>query len=453
MGKGKLEGKINVMVVGGGGREHALCWKIAQSRFAGKIYCAPGNGGTAQDEHITNVNLPVDDFAALSEFALNKQVELVVIGPDNPLADGIVDFMQGRGITVFGPEKEAAKLEWSKAHSKQFMLEHKIPTARFSVATDFKTAQEFVRQNDWARVIKADGLALGKGVFVCDSESEAVDALTAIFKEGRFGDAGSTVVIEEKLVGEELSLLLLIDGKCVMPLSACQDHKRRFDADKGPNTGGMGAYSPVRLFEKHKNEIEAQVIKPIEEALKNGTLEFKGMLFAGILVGVPASTQAEAPDKTSGDHPHEPVPFVLEFNARFGDPETQALMPRLKSDILPLLWASANGILDSEEIEWLDKAAVCVVLSGEKYPESSSKGKEIEVGKLPSDTYLFHAGTQMVDGKLLTNGGRVLALTALGDSIEKARENAYKAIKEVKFADMAYRSDIALREVGQCLST
>ena len=296
-------------------------------------------------------------------------------------------------------------------------------------------------------------LALGKGVFVCDSESEAVDALTAIFKEGRFGDAGSTVVIEEKLVGEELSLLLLIDGKCVMPLSACQDHKRRFDADKGPNTGGMGAYSPVRLFEKHKKEIEAQVIKPIEEALKNGTLEFKGMLFAGILVGVPASTQAEAPDKTSGDHPHEPVPFVLEFNARFGDPETQALMPRLKSDILPLLWASANGILDSEEIEWLDKAAVCVVLSGEKYPESSSKGKEIEVGKLPSDTYLFHAGTQMVDGKLLTNGGRVLALTALGDSIEKARENAYKAIKEVKFADMAYRSDIALREVGQCLST
>lgn len=445
MANGKLDSKINILVVGGGGREHALCWKIAQSRFAGKIYCAPGNGGTAQDERITNVNLSSDDFAGLSEFASNNQVDFVVIGPDNPLADGIVDYMQARGLTVFGPKKEAAKLEWSKAHSKQFMLQHQIPTARFSVVTDFESAREFVRQNEWARVIKADGLALGKGVFVCNSESEAVEALTAIFKEGRFGDAGSTVVIEEKLIGEELSLLLLIDGKCVMPLAACQDHKRRFDGDKGPNTGGMGAYSPVRLFEKHKNEIDALVIKPIEEALRNGSLEFRGILFAGILVGVPAANPSEQAS--------DPLPFVLEFNARFGDPETQALMPRLKSDLLALLWAGANGTLDAEKIEWLDQAAVCVVLSGEKYPESSSKGNEIEVGALPPHSFLFHAGTQLLDGKLVTNGGRVLALTALGESIEQARENAYKAIKQVKFADMDCRSDIALREVGQCLST
>jgi phosphoribosylamine--glycine ligase len=448
MGQGKLNSKINVMVVGGGGREHALCWKIAQSRFAGNIYCAPGNGGTAQDARISNVDLQVSDFAGLSEFALNNQVDFVVIGPDNPLADGIVDFMEAKGLAVFGPKKEAAKLEWSKAHSKQFMLEHKIPTARFAVVHDFESAQKFIKENEWARVIKADGLALGKGVFVCSSESEAVDALTAIFKEGRFGEAGSTVVIEEKLIGEELSLLLLIDGQSVMPLSACQDHKRRFDGDKGPNTGGMGAYSPVRLFDRNKSLIEAQVIKPIEEALKNGSLDFKGMLFAGILVGLPASSDGTAPPSNN-----ELIPYALEFNARFGDPETQALMPRLKSDILPLLWASAQGCLADEQIEWFDKASVCVVLSAENYPESSSKGKEIEVGDLPADACLFHAGTQFKDGKLLTNGGRVLALTALGDDIEAARENAYKAIKQVKFADMACRSDIALKEVGQCLST
>lgn len=448
MAQGKLNSKINVMVVGGGGREHALCWKIAQSQFAGDIYCAPGNGGTAQDARISNVDLQVSDFAGLSEFALNKKIDFVVIGPDNPLADGIVDFMEAKGLTVFGPKKEAAKLEWSKAHSKQFMLEHKIPTARFAVLHDFESAQKFIKENEWARVIKADGLALGKGVFVCSSENEAVDALTAIFKEGRFGEAGSTVVIEEKLIGEELSLLLLIDGKCVMPLSACQDHKRRFDGDKGPNTGGMGAYSPVRLFDRNKSLIEAQVIKPIEEALKNGSLDFKGMLFAGILVGLPASSDGAAPAANT-----ELIPYALEFNARFGDPETQALMPRLKSDILPLLWASAQGCLADEQLEWFDKASVCVVLSAENYPESSSKGKEIEVGHLPDDACLFHAGTQLKDGKLLTNGGRVLALTALGDDIEAARENAYKAIKQVKFADMACRSDIALKEVGQCLST
>jgi len=437
--------KIAVMVVGGGGREHALCWKIAQSERAGSIYCAPGNGGTAADPRITNISIPVTDFAALCEFALKNKIDLVVIGPDNPLADGIVDFMQEKGINVFGPRKDEAKLEWSKAHSKQFMVDHDIPTARFSVVNDFDTAQKIVKENSWARVIKADGLALGKGVFVCDTEEEAIKALNAIFKEGRFGEAGSTVVIEEKLIGEELSLLLLIDGKTVLPLSACQDHKRRFDADKGPNTGGMGAYSPVRLYDKHKDAIEARLIKPIETALRKGTMKFKGMLFAGILVGLPVGEEKGK----------ELTPYVLEFNARFGDPETQTLMPRLKSDLLPLLWASACGGLDKEQIEWHDKASVCVVLSAKDYPESSSKDKEIEIGKLPDDAFIFHAGTKLdaTGTKLLTNGGRVLALTALGSSIEKARENAYKAISKVKFEDMACRSDIALKEVAQCLST
>ena len=446
MASGSLDHKISVMVVGGGGREHALCWKIAQSKFDSAVYCAPGNGGTAADARITNVNLPVTDFAGLSDFALKNKIDFVVIGPDNPLADGIVDYMEEKGLTVFGPRKESAKLEWSKTHSKEFMLKHNIPTARFAEFNNFDDAEKFVKQEDWARVIKADGLALGKGVFVCNSEAEAIDALTAIFKEGRFGDAGSTAVIEEKLIGEELSLLLLIDGKTVKPLSACQDHKRRFDGDKGPNTGGMGVYSPVRLFEKHKEAIEKQVVKPIEEALKNKTLDFKGMLFAGILVGTTESSSRNSSTNSM-------VPYVLEFNARFGDPETQALMPRLKSDLLPLLWASAKGTLASENIEWLDKASVCVVLSGEKYPESSSKGKEIVIAELPTDAFLFHAGTQVDGERLLTNGGRVLALTALGDNIEKARENAYKAIKQIKFEDMAWRSDIALREVEQCLST
>lgn len=448
MTTGSLDSKINIMVVGGGGREHALCWKIAQSKFAGNIYCAPGNGGTAADANITNVNLPVTDFAGLTDFAHEKKVDFVVIGPDNPLADGIVDYMEEKGLTVFGPTKEAAKLEWSKAHSKEFMLQQKIPTARFSVVHDFESAQKFVKENDWARVIKADGLALGKGVFVCNTETEAIEALNVIFKEGRFGNAGSTVVIEEKLIGEELSLLLLIDGKTVMALSACQDHKRRYDGDKGPNTGGMGAYSPVRLFDKNQDAIETQVIKPIEEALKKGTLDFKGMLFAGILVGVPADDAIAA-----GANNSSLTPYVLEFNARFGDPETQALMPRLKSDLLPLLWACAKGSLASEQIEWHDKASVCVVLSAENYPESSSKGKTIEVGDLPADAFIFHAGTQLDGDKLLTNGGRVLALTALGETIEAARENAYKAVKQIKFADMSCRSDIALKEVGQCLST
>ncbi len=468
MAQGSLDSKINIMVVGAGGREHALCWKIAQSKYAGNIYCAPGNGGTAGDLRITNVNLPVTDFAALSDFAKEKQVDFVVIGPDNPLADGIVDYMEAKGLTVFGPKKEAAKLEWSKAHSKEFMLQHQIPTARFTVVHDFENAQKFVKENNWARVIKADGLALGKGVFVCNSEAEAIEALNAIFKECRFGDAGSTVVIEEKLIGEELSLLLLIDGKSVMPLSACQDHKRRFDGDTGPNTGGMGAYSPVRLFDKHKDAIESLVVKPIEEALKKGTLDFKGMLFAGILVGVPETpgqTASSGADLSNGSNLSklskfsnssnlpDSIPFVLEFNARFGDPETQALMPRLKSDLLPLLWASAKGGLAEEKIEWHDKASVCVVLSAQNYPESSSKGQTIEVGDLPDNAFIFHAGTQLDGDKLLTNGGRVLALTALGESIETARENAYKAIKQVKFADMSCRSDIALKEVGQCLST
>jgi phosphoribosylamine--glycine ligase len=447
MANGSLDSKINIMVVGGGGREHALCWKIAQSKYAGNIYCAPGNGGTAADARITNVNLPVTDFAGLAGFAQEKKVDFIVIGPDNPLADGIVDYMEEKGLTVFGPTKAAAKLEWSKAHSKEFMLQHQIPTARFSVVRDFESAQKFVKENDWARVIKADGLALGKGVFVCNSEAEAIEALNAIFKEGRFGDAGSTVVIEEKLIGEELSLLLLIDGKSVMALSACQDHKRRYDGDKGPNTGGMGAYSPVRLFDKNQDAIETQVIRPIEEALKKGTLDFKGMLFAGILVGVPADAT------TAGVNDSSLTPYVLEFNARFGDPETQALMPRLKSDLLPLLWACSKGSLASEQIEWHDKASVCVVLSAENYPESSSKGKTIEVGDLPADAFVFHAGTQLDGDKLLTNGGRVLALTALGESIESARETAYKAIKQIKFADMSCRSDIALKEIGQCLST
>lgn len=440
---GAIESKIDIMVIGGGGREHALCWKLAQSPLAKKIYCAPGNGGTALDKRITNVNLQVSDFDGIAEFALKNSVDFIVIGPDNPLADGIVDFLEEKGLKVFGPTKEAAKLEWSKAHSKTFMQQNAIPTARFEVSHDFESAEKFVRANSWARVIKADGLALGKGVFVCDSAEEAVDALGTIFKDGKFGDAGKTVVIEEKLIGDELSLLILVDGKNVLPLSACQDHKRRFDGDKGPNTGGMGAYSPVRLYDTHQEAIKKHLLDPIEKSLADGKLSFKGMLFAGILVG---RTESEEPTT-------QLTPYVLEFNARFGDPETQALMPRLKSDLLPLLWACTTGNLAAEKVEWQNDASVCVVASAENYPETSSKGKAITVNELGEKAFLFHAGTQLDGDVLKTNGGRVLCVTALGETIEKARENAYKAIKKVSFDDMACRSDIALREVGRCLST
>lgn len=428
--------KMDVLVVGGGGREHALVWKIAQSPLVEKVYCAPGNGGTANEEKTINVPIGVDKFEELSKFALEKKIGLVVIGPDNPLADGIVDHLEAKGLKVFGPDKAGARLESSKSHAKKVMMELGIPTARFDVFQDKSSASKFAKENDWARVVKEDGLALGKGVVVCDTIEEVDDALTKMFGAGSQSSSPAvknTVVLEDRLQGEELSLFLLSDGKNTLTLTACQDHKRRFDGDVGPNTGGMGAYSPVPLYERYKAVIEKQVVEPIQTALRDGRLKYKGVLFIGILM-------------------QDDIPYVLEFNARFGDPETQALMPRLKSDIVPALVASAEGTLDKIKLDWDQRFSCCVVACAEKYPESSSKGEKINIGEVPADTYVFHAGTAIVNDVVTTNGGRVLAVVALHDDPEQAQQRAYQALKNVSFNGIDYRKDIAWRVASKCHS-
>lgn len=424
--------KLNVLIVGGGGREHALANAISSSRWLGELYCAPGNGGTITYGKNCNVDIAVDQFEKLTEFALAKKIGLVVIGPDNPLAEGIVDYMEERGLKVFGPRQASARLESSKAHAKKVMTDLNIATARYEVFESKKAALDFVEKEEWARIVKVDGLALGKGVFVCNSLPEAKDALNEIFDKGTFGKSGEKVVIEERLSGEELSVFLLCDGKRALEMAPSQDHKRRFDDDKGPNTGGMGAYSPVPLYDECKDAIARDVIEPISEALKNGKLDFKGVLFIGLMI-------------CGGK------PYVLEFNARFGDPETQAILPRLKSDLLEALLAAAEGRLNEVTLEWDKSYSCCVVACHDKYPESSSKGQTITIGNR-DDVWVYHAGTKIVDGILTTNGGRVLAVTAVDEDPDKARAKAYEALKDISFNGMDYRKDIAWRITNKCHS-
>ncbi|HEY9714370.1 MAG TPA: phosphoribosylamine--glycine ligase [Chroococcales cyanobacterium] len=442
------EHKLNLLVIGAGGREHALVWKLAQSPAVGSILCAPGNGGTAGASKAKNIAVlnRAEDFAALAETCKSEKIDLVVVGPDNPLAEGIVDYLTAHGIRTFGPTKEQAKLEWSKAHAKRFMKRIGLPTARYAEFDNLDDALNTVREYDWARVIKVDGLALGKGVFVCDSEEEAETALRTIFEDKTFGDAGHKVVIEEKLVGEEISLLMLVDGKTLKVLEPCQDHKRRFDGDRGPNTGGMGAYSPVDAFKDLDAVIEKTIIMPLKRALEEGTLDFKGVLYAGLLIGA---------SETSGNVGRVRTPYVLEFNARFGDPETQALMPRLDCDLLPLLWACTSGQLSETELKWSADKSCCVVAVADKYPAASANSKDqpISISALPDRCVLFHAGTRAEAGKVYTNGGRVLSIVALAPSMEAASELAYKGLQSVSFNGLEFRRDIARRAFKACLSS
>jgi phosphoribosylamine--glycine ligase len=436
-----VRSNLKVLVVGGGGREHALCWKLAQSEHVAKIYCAPGNGGTATEKKTENVDIPVMEFDKQAEFCRANNIDLVVVGPDDPIAAGIVDHLEGQGFRVFGPSKKLARLEASKAFAKQFMVDHQIPTARFLVVDNLQDALDAVREHPWARVIKADGLALGKGVFVCDNEDEAIDAVHAIFRERRFGDAGKRVVMEERLDGEEMSLLLFCDGKRIVEMPALQDHKRRFDGDKGPNTGGMGAFSPVELYRQCQKEVDQQVLEPLRRAMRARQFDYKGVLFIGLMV---------ASKKVENSRVYQP--YVLEFNARFGDPETQAIMPLLESDLLELLWSCTDGRLHEVQPVWSKRASCCVVAAAQEYPESSSRGEAINIGAMPTDSFVFHAGTK-ADGKnVVTNGGRVLAVTAVGGDLEGATNHAYEAIKNVSFASIAYRKDIARRKNAACLS-
>ena len=433
-----------VLVVGGGGREHALCWKLAKSPRVETIYCAPGNGGTALESKVQNVDIAVGEFNKLIDFAKEQAIDLTVIGPDNPLSDGIVDAFQAAGLRVFGPTRESARLEWSKAFAKEFMSEAGIPTPKFLICESYEQACDALQKNQWARVIKADGLALGKGVFVCDSEAECLDALDQIFRKKAFGAAGERVLLEEKISGFEISLLMFCDGTTLLPMPASQDHKRRFDDDRGPNTGGMGVYAPMPGYDKYREEIEQNVVEPLRAALRSGKLEFKGIIYAGIIYGV-------SPDE--GASSVKPRAQVLEFNARFGDPETQALMPLLSSDLYDILFACTESKLNELEVTWSSSSSCCVVASAKAYPEASSKGKDITIGALPSDTVVFHAGTVGDKTGLKTNGGRVLALNSVRPTLQEARDVAYAALREVEFEDMDFRKDIARRALEQCLST
>ncbi|MUG44552.1 phosphoribosylamine--glycine ligase [Paenibacillus woosongensis] len=418
---------MDILVIGGGGREHAICWALAKSPKAGKIYCAPGNAGIGQVAEI--VPIAVNEFDKLTAFAQEKEVGLVVVGPDDPLADGIVDAFEAKSIPVFGPRKNAAHIEGSKTFMKDLLKKYNIPTAAYEKFNDYGEAKAYLDQQKLPIVIKADGLAAGKGVTVAFTREEADAALKDIMVGKVFGDAGSQVVIEEFLEGQEMSILAFVDGEVVRPMSAAQDHKQVYDNDKGPNTGGMGTYSPLpHIADSIIEEAVEMIIKPTAKAMVAEGRPFRGVLFAGLMI---------SPDGK---------PKTIEFNARFGDPETQVVLPRLKSDLLEIFLAAVNGTLDKVEIEWSNKAAVCVVLASGGYPASYPKGLPISGLDAAGDALVFHAGTAKNEaGEWVTNGGRVLGVVGLGQDIAEAREKAYAAAGRITFEGKHQRSDIAVK--------
>ncbi|MFN2624157.1 MAG: phosphoribosylamine--glycine ligase, partial [Chthoniobacterales bacterium] len=391
-----------------------------------RIFCAPGNAGTEQVGE--NVAIKVGDLPALARFAKENEVELTVVGPDNPLAAGIVDHFENEGLRIFGPTKSAARLESSKIFAKELMRAKQIPTARAAIFEKQEAAFAFLQESHFPIVIKADGLALGKGVIVAKNVKEADAAVAAMMSEGRFGDAGRRLLIEECLAGSECSLHALVDGENFRMLASARDHKRAFDGDAGPNTGGMGAFSPANNFEAAMAaRFEREVMRPLLDGLRENNVTFRGLLFPGLMMTVEG-------------------PRVLEFNCRFGDPETQAILPRLKSDLLPLLEATIDGTLASVNIEWDPRPAVTIVLASGGYPEKYDVAKPISgLERVASeDVQIFHAGTRRQDGEMVTSGGRVLAITALGETIARARDRAYEVVSQIDFEGCHYRRDIAL---------
>lgn len=426
---------MNILLVGSGGREHSLAWKIKQSPLCKRLLIAPGNPGMAALGEL--LPLKSDDIPGLVKAARDFAVDLVVVGPEDPLANGLVDALEAQKIKAFGPKKAAAQLESDKAFSKKIMRDAAIPTAEGRAFTSLRSAMSFVESRSEALVVKAAGLAKGKGVIMCKDPVEAMDAVRDIMERKIFGAAGNTVVIEERLEGAEISLLAFVDGHNAYLLEGAQDHKRIGDNDTGPNTGGMGAYSPAPLLTDHVIEkVQREVIVPLLDTLRRNEIDFQGILYTGLML-------------TAGG------PKVLEFNARFGDPECQPLMMRLKSDLVEVLLACVERRLDGIELEWDERPGVCVVLASEGYgwkPDSQvTKGVEItgleEAAKLSvgNDLVVFHGGTALKDGRLVTSGGRVLGVTALGTTIAAARQKAYAAIDKIRFAGMQYRKDIATR--------
>jgi phosphoribosylamine--glycine ligase len=425
---------MNILIIGGGGREHALAWKAAQSPQVETVYVAPGNAGTDLEPGIENVDIAADDLDALVAFAGDNDIGLTIVGPEVPLVLGVVDRFRAAGLKCFGPTQAAAQLEGSKTFTKDFLARHHIPTAAYRAFTDVGAAVAYIREQGTPIVIKADGLAAGKGVILAQTEAQAIAAVEDMLSGNVFGEAGHRVVIEEFLVGEEASFIVMADGKHILPLATSQDHKARDDGDTGPNTGGMGAYSPAPVVtpDIHRH-IMNEVIRPTIAGMAEEGNAFTGFLYAGLMI---------APDGT---------PKVLEFNVRFGDPETQPVMLRLKSDLVDLCLAALRGHLDSTDAEWDERASLGVVLAAGGYPEQYRKGDVIE-GLPPvesDDCKVFHAGTQNSHGRVVTAGGRVLCACALGDTIAEARERAYACVDNISWQDMYYRRDIGHRAIGR----
>jgi len=414
---------MKVLVVGSGGREHALVWKIVQSPLVKKVYCAPGNAGTANVAE--NIEIPADNVNGLLQFATVTGISLTVVGPEQPLVKGIVDSFEESGLRVFGPSQRAAEIEGSKVFCKDLMKKYGIPTARYE-SFDSPDQVKLFTKEDEPVVVKASGLAAGKGVILCSNGDEARSAVQSIMQEKAFGNAGNQVVIEEFLTGQEVSLLAFTDGKAVLPLDSAQDHKAAFDGDKGPNTGGMGAYSPAPIFtDELKQQVIDEILIPTVRAMSKESRYYRGILYAGLMLT-------------------ESGPKVLEFNARFGDPETQPIMMRIKSDIVPIFEACIDGTLSTQTLQWKQEPTVCVVMAAKGYPNSYDKGKEItglNSGE-NQQAVVFHAGTKLDKGKVLTDGGRVLGVTAMGSDINQAIKNAYSAVDKIKWDGIHYRKDI-----------
>jgi len=411
---------VNVLVIGSGGREHAIGWKLGQSDEVDTVFYAPGNGGTSN-----NVPIPVDGLDDIVKFASEKDC-FTVVGPEAPLAMGIVDIFNEKGLKIFGPTKDAAQLESSKIWAKKFMKRNNIPTAAFEVFNDATTAKEYVNETEHNVVVKADGLAAGKGVIVCNNKDEAKDAIDMMLVNKKFGDAGTNIIIEDRIDGVEASYIALSDGKRVIPMATSQDHKRVYDGDNGPNTGGMGAYSPtLAIDEVLSQKIQEKIINKTITSLRNEGITFKGFLYAGIML-------------------KDGEPYVLEYNVRMGDPECQPILMRMNSDLFQYLKACVNDTLEKmPPISWKNKSAVCVVLASKGYPESYPKGDEISgLDLMYDDAYVFHAGTKKQNKKIIANGGRVLGVTALGDTLESAIKSAYSVAEKIFWENKYSRTDI-----------
>lgn len=419
---------MKILVIGSGGREHCLLWKIVQSDKVKEVFAAPGNGGT--ESLAQNINIASSDIESLAEFAQEKKIDLTVVGPEVPLVSGIVDEFKKRGLKIFGPEADLALLEGSKVFAKETMARFSLPTADFRSFSSEVAAAEYIREKRLPCVIKADGLAAGKGVFICRTTDQAHAALKATLVDKSFGDSGKRIIVEDCLEGEEASILVFSDGKTIVPLASSQDHKRAGDGDCGPNTGGMGAYSPAPVVTDELQErVNNEILRPLIHGLAKEGKKYVGMLYVGIMV------------TESGLQ-------VLEFNVRFGDPETQVILPRLKSDLVEIMLATIEGNLDKVDLKWDERPCICVVVASGGYPGSYEQGKEIsglaEAGKL-RDTFIFQAGTKQEDNKIFTSGGRVLNVVALGEDLAQAKARVYEAIDKIKFEKMYFRRDIGWR--------